>query len=196
MNNKWRSVEKSCNTVIICASGPSLIKKDCDLVCASGHTVIAVNSTWLAIPDCDYIYSTDYNWWHNNINLLPPSPERWTSNRKAFKEFSLNLFPIHDGGTFNSGQRAILFSAQLGAKNIILLGYDCSINNGIHWHGTHSSSSNPDVSTTIRWQREFEVIGKALCNDIHIINCSRYTEITCFRRLPLELALAEIAGRC
>nr|MDU4457584.1 hypothetical protein [Enterobacter sp.] len=66
------------NTFIICASGPSLNKSDCELISGSGLPVIAVNSTWQAVPDCEYIYAGDLRWWDANIDVLPSSASRWT----------------------------------------------------------------------------------------------------------------------
>nr|MDU4457077.1 hypothetical protein [Enterobacter sp.] len=66
------------NTFIICASGPSLNKADCELISGSGLPVIAVNSTWRAVPDCEYIYAGDLRWWDANIDVLPSSASRWT----------------------------------------------------------------------------------------------------------------------
>ncbi len=128
------------NTVIICASGPSLTSEDCQTAISNGFPVIAVNSTWRAVPDCEYIYAGDLRWWDANIDLLPSSASRWTCNYRAHKRYGLNLFDTDTRWAFNSGQRSILFAASLGAKNIILLGFDCSITGGSHWHGSMRGS--------------------------------------------------------
>ncbi|EJJ0154941.1 hypothetical protein NHJ42_003333 [Salmonella enterica] len=180
------------NTFIICASGPSLNKSDCELISGSGLPVIAVNSTWQAVPDCEYIYAGDLRWWDENIPALPNGPERWTCNRRAHTRHGVNLFPTDTSGTFNSGQRAILFGHWLGAKRIILLGFDCSISNGSHWHGDHTGLDNPTAANVKRWHGEFAMVAAQLRESVNIINSSRQTALNCFRRLPLEAAIREV----
>lgn len=181
------------NTFIICASGPSLNKSDCELISGSGLPVIAVNSTWRAVPDCEYIYAGDLRWWDANIDVLPSSASRWTCNYRAHKRYGLNLFDTDTRWAFNSGQRSILFAASQGAKNIILLGFDCSINCGSHWHGDHVGLDNPTAESVTRWRGEFANTARALAGKVNIINSSRQTALKCFRRLGLNEALREVA---
>lgn len=176
---------------IICASGPSLFPGDCKKAVNSGLPVIAVNSTWRAVPECQFIYAGDLSWWELNVPNLPQSPERWTCNLRAHKRFGLNLFPADTSGTFNSGQRAILFAHWLGATRIILLGFDCSIANGSHWHGDHHCLDNPTAANVKRWHGEFGHVAQLLHSKVNIINSSRETSLSCFRRMPLQEALIE-----
>lgn len=180
-------------TFIICASGPSLNKSDCELITGSGLPVIAVNSTWRAVPDCEYVYAGDLRWWDANIDLLPPTASLWTCNHRAHKRYGLNLFDTDTRWSFNSGQRAILFAASLGAENIILLGFDCSITGGSHWHGDHVGLDNPTTESVSRWRAEFASTASALKGKVNIINSSRRTALECFRRLGLNEALREVA---
>jgi hypothetical protein len=178
---------------IICASGPSLSLDDCKQALNSGYPLIAVNSSWRAVPECKFIYAGDLSWWELNVPDLPESPERWTCNIRAQKRFGLNLFPTDTTGTFNSGQRAILFAEYLGATSIILLGYDCSIESGSHWHGDHISLSNPTPGNIARWHGEFSRVADELAGRVKIINCSRTTALTCFPQMPLDEALQQVA---
>ncbi|WP_309175865.1 hypothetical protein [Enterobacter roggenkampii] len=179
------------DAAIICASGPSLTIADCAAACRSGLPVIAVNSSWRAAPGCTHIYAGDLRWWDANIDLLPFSASRWTCNYRAHKRYGLNLFDTDTRWAFNSGQRSILFAASLGAKNIILLGFDCSINGGSHWHGDHVGLDNPTAESVTRWRGEFASTARALAGKVNIINSSRQTALKCFRCLSLEEALHE-----
>jgi hypothetical protein len=179
------------STAIICASGPSLSAEDCALASRSGHPIIAVNSSWRAVPECSYIYAGDLQWWDLNIPAIPSTPERWTCNLRAHLRYGIKLFQTDTGATFNSGQRAILFAHWLGAKHIILLGFDCSIANGSHWHGDHSVLDNPTAANVKRWRGEFGHIAQSLSH-VNIINSSRETAMSCFRRMPLNEALSEV----
>ncbi|MFV4849599.1 hypothetical protein ACNJNU_08175 [Citrobacter freundii] len=154
--------------------------------------MIAVNSSWRAIPECTHIYAGDLRWWDVNIPALPDSPERWSCNRRAHTRYGVNLFPTDTSGTFNSGQRAILFAHWLGAVRIILLGFDCSISNGSHWHGDHTALDNPTAANVKRWHSEFARVAAQLRGSVNIINSSRQTALNCFRRLPLEAAISEV----
>ncbi|MFP2422217.1 hypothetical protein ACLEXA_11845 [Pseudescherichia vulneris] len=179
------------HTAIICASGPSLNHDDCVTAMNAGYPVIAVNSSWRAVPECSHIYAGDLRWWDMNIPALPAMPERWTCNRRATTRYGVNLFPTDTTGTFNSGQRAILFAHWLGAQHIILLGFDCSITNGSHWHGDHTILDNPTAANIKRWHGEFAHVAQLLHGKASIINSSRETALNCFRRLTLDEALRE-----
>lgn len=180
------------NTAIICASGPSLTLDDCQTAISTGFPVIAVNSSWRAVPDCSHIYAGDLRWWDTNIPTLPKGPERWSCNSRAHTRHGVNLFPTDVSGTFNSGQRAILFAHWLGAKRIILLGFDCSISDGSHWHGDHTVLDNPTAANVKRWHSEFGRVAAQLRGSVNIINSSRQTALNCFRRLPLEATIREV----
>ncbi|RJT45683.1 hypothetical protein [Rahnella woolbedingensis] len=180
------------SAVVICASGPSLTLADCALAVESGLPVIAVNSSWQAVPECTHIYAGDLRWWDIYVQNLPEKPQRWSCNNRAHTRYGVNLFPTDTGDTFNSGQRAILFAHWLGFRDIILLGFDCSIANGSHWHGDHTSLDNPTAENVTRWFGEFERLAHELPGSVNIINSSRQTTLKCFRRLSLEAALREV----
>lgn len=176
-------------TFICVASGPSLVASDCALVSASGLPIIAVNSSWRAVPECQHIYAADFAWWEHYHHSLGSSAELWTQSRRANTRFGVKLFRPSESGSFNSGQRAIQLAAHLGAERVILLGYDCTLANGTHWHGSHPATlHNPVPRETGRWHTDFSSLAGALPG-VEIINASRETALTCFKRLPLEAAL-------
>ncbi|MEB5973473.1 hypothetical protein MXF20_15445 [Pantoea dispersa] len=179
--------------VAICASGPSLAVSDCDLISAAGIPLIAVNSSWRAAMKCRFIYAGDLSWWDKSISSISVDAEKWSCNTQAARRHGLNLFETDTSGTFNSGQRAILFAASLGVKNIILIGYDCSIANGLHWHGPHVAMDNPTTDCVERWKGEFRRTADDLAGKVHIVNCSRRTSLNCFRKAPLEETLLELS---
>jgi len=180
--------------VFCIASGPSLTAEDCELVRQSGAKVIAVNNSWKMAPFCDYLYAGDSKWWrayHHEVNI---PAEKWTCSRAATQKFGVKLHLA--GGGYNSGMRAIQFAVMKGFKTIGLLGYDCSLKNGIHWHGNHSGNylKNPTPVKVVRWHEQFaRAAQKATIAGAKVFNCSRYTELECFDRLALEDALK---GEC
>lgn len=176
-------------TIAVCASGPSLVRGDCEALICADIPVIAVNSTWQLVPECRYIYAADRRWWQKNVAHLPAGPQRWTCNKSASAEFNLNYFEPDYRGSFNSGLRAILFARYCGASNIILLGFDCSIASGSHWHGNHTDLGNPNQNAVKIWQRDFIWLSGFLADSVKVINCSRKSTLTCFTRAPLSEAL-------
>lgn len=178
--------------VAICASGPSLNVSDCELVSAAGIPLIAVNSSWRAAPQCGYIYAGDLSWWDKCFHEISIPAEKWTCNSQASRRYGINLFKTDTTGAFNSGQRAILFAASFGVSQIILLGYDCSVANGLHWHGSHVAMDNPTTDCVERWKGEFRRTADDLAGKVNIVNCSRQTSLNCFRKAPLEETLWEL----
>lgn len=176
-------------TFICIASGPSLAASDCQQASHSGSEVISVNSSWTAVPDCQHIYAADCCWWEEYGADITSKAVRWCGDEFTARRFGINWLPSAIAGSFNSGQRAIELAIHLGASRILLLGYDCSIRNGTHWHGNHRLLANPDSFSVARWQDEYSRL-KASAGGVEIINCSRYTRLTCFPRQPLEAALS------
>lgn len=176
-------------TFICVASGPSLTADDCALVSGSGYPVIAVNSSWRAVPDCQHIFAADFAWWDHNHESLVTAAELWTQSKRANIRYGVKLFSPAEGGPFNSGQRAIQLAAHLDAERVILLGYDCTLANGAHWHGRHPATMHNPVPREVgRWQTDFSTLA-GLLPGVEIINASRETALTCFTRLSLEAAL-------
>lgn len=176
-------------TIVCVASGPSLTSSDCNLASCSGLPVIAVNNSWMAVKCYTHIYAADCCWWEEYGAGITSEAARWCSDEFTARRFGINWLPSAIPGSFNSGQRAIELAIHLGASRVLLLGYDCSIRNGTHWHGNHALLSNPDKFSVVRWQDEFSRLS-AIAGGVEIINCSRYTRLTCFPRQSLETALS------
>ena len=88
----------------------------------------------------------------------------------------------------NSGAGAIALAARLGAKRIILLGYDCQKTDGkAHWHGDHPAGLG-NAGGVSDWPAQFGKVAADLAG-IEIINCSRSTALRCWRRDSLEIVL-------
>ncbi|OSK27555.1 hypothetical protein EAMG_05372 [Escherichia coli M056] len=176
-------------TMACVASGPSLTPEDCLAVHQADIPIIAVNNSWLAAPYCSAIYAADCCWWESCHNVLPPSAERWCGDAFTARRFGIRCFSSALPGPFNSGQRAVELAIHFGASRILLLGYDCSLRYGTHWHGKHRFLANPDKFSVASWHDEFSRL-KAVSEGVRIINCSRYTQLNCFPRQTLEMALS------
>lgn len=175
------------------ASGPSLTRADCDTVMRAGVPIIAVNDSWRMVPECRAIMAADLRWWAANYSRITCEAQRWTADHFTAKRFGLRLLPFPMPGPFNSGQRAIELAISKGAKRVLLLGYDCSLANGIHWHGLHQHLTNPDPESVDKWKREYHRLARR--TGVPIVNASRHTELTCFPRVELDSYLETEARR-
>ena len=175
--NNWTG-----KTVVCIASGPSLTPED---VQRTAHLkTIAVNSSWKIAQHADVIFAGDDSWWNANHDKITTQAERWTLAQAAAERYNLNRFKFR--APYNSGMVAIHLAAHFGASKIILLGYDCSIKHGHHWHGKHAGK-NPDFHRCQKWKKQFLHCSLFMKKaGISVINCSRYTELTCFPRATLE----------
>lgn len=174
-------------TVVCIASGPSLCAEDCRLVEACGLPVVVVNSTWRAARFAKVIYAGDPGWWQAHAAEIDIEAERWTCTPNL-ERYGCQLHVAR--GPYNSGMRAIQFAIWRGAKRVILLGYDCSLENGSHWHGDHLKTKNPDVHRVQEWHAHFKLVAaQAKTGAVEILNCSRETALTCFPRASLREAL-------
>lgn len=98
---------------------------------------------------------------------------------------SLDPEVIHEGG--NSGYQALNLAYHAGAGRIVLLGYDMQRTGGrAHWFGDHPRGLQ--VSSPFEdWRRRFDALAADLARaGVEVINASRETALTCFRRAPLE----------
>lgn len=183
------------NAVAVIASGPSLTQADCDLIEAAGIPTIAVNSSWKMARFADAVYAGDACWWDAYGHEVDIPAEKWTCSRQAAAKHRINHHQAYGG--YNSGMRAIQFAVERGAARVILLGFDCSIANGLHWHGAHDRTQNPDEGKVKKWHVQFKTVAAlAKLRRCEVINCSRYTELTCFPTQELEAALEWAESPC
>jgi hypothetical protein len=183
MKGKWEG-----QTVVVIASGPSLTQHDCDLVERSGLTTVAVNNAWQYARFCHALYAGDLRWWVHYWDSIDIGAEKWTLSSNAAGVFNINWHNSKRIKGYNSGLLAIEMAIHFGAALVLMLGFDASLENGVHFFGPHVGIANPNKSGCERWLGYFEALAKDHKN---IINCSRETAITCFPRQSLEAALYE-----
>ena len=94
---------------------------------------------------------------------------------------------IHLGG--NSGYQAINLAYHLGARKIIILGFDMHRDGGAHWHGDHPGLNVPDAHLT-NWRSRMAPLARDLQNQgVRVINSTPGSALDCFEKLPLNKAL-------
>lgn len=183
------------------ASGPSMRADDVEAIRGRGK-VIAVNNTVQLAPWADVLYSCDRAWWLAYADQIKGfagwrvalAQDGLPSDVDGFPwsyASGLGLDRLHTGN--NSGYQAINLAFLMGAKKIVLLGYDMQ-HPGKHWHPPHPAP----LGNFCRGMPEL-CIPKftALADDlraqgIEVINASRETALTCFKRLTLAETLAQL----
>lgn len=87
----------------------------------------------------------------------------------------------------NSGFQALNVAIQFMCRRIILVGYDMSLANGVHWHGRHPSGmNNPSESNIARWRRCLDGAADALdAVGIDIINASPVSTLKRYPKMTL-----------
>lgn len=178
-------------TAVCIASGPSLTTLDVGRV-ASLPTIVT-NDTIRIAPFADVLLAADHGWWQQHWHEIDTPAQKWTTSAPAAEEFGLCLLPRSRG---NSGASAIQLAMEWGAGRVLLLGYDCSIEFGAHWHGDHIRTANPNEDALRVWRGDFQAVAKdAERRDVQVINCSRHTELPCFEKRDLLDELELIAAR-
>ena len=192
-------------TIVILASGPSLTAQQITHVrqaqAAGCCHVIAINSTYFAAPFADVVYASDEKWWKWHAEAI--------RDFHGYK-FSLQITAIHGGavplqasGVFgldadpaylrsggHSGHAAINLAVHLGARSIILLGYDGqrSATGAYHHHPPHPDGR---VGGFARMIHALGTLVEPLAQrDIAIVNCSPSTAIPHFPLADLETTLS------
>ena len=175
--------------VAVCiGSGPSLTRADCDRAASGADWLIACNESWRLAEWAHALYAGDYAWWDAHHHEVPAHLEKWTCAASAAERFRLHLHRTAPCAMYNSGQRALELAIAKGFERILLLGYDCSVARGAHWHDDHrgGAAKNPDAQRCAQWQSQFAAIDPG---GAQILNCSRDTALTAFPRMALEDAL-------
>lgn len=202
-------------TIVCIASGLSLTAADV-LHCRGRAHVLAVNDCYRIASFADAMYACDPEWWRATSlgcdrpnhalskAILRPGAKRYTQNKGAAELWDLDYIEsldgvglcttpnvIHQGET--SGFQAVNLAFHLvrnvpGARRIILLGYD--MRGRGHWFGDHPAElyDARDFSDALRY---FGPLARDLASEgIDVINASRMTGLTCFRRASIEEALS------
>lgn len=191
-------------TAVIIASGPSAGEADLSLI--AGWPVVVVNDCWRLYPRADVLYACDQQWWSRyGKDTETFAGQRWTQDRESAEKFRLSRIEGEAGAGFstrsglikfnwNSGAQAMQLAWQLGARRLVLIGFDMQpIKGKVHWFGDHPRG----LINESPWQMfiaAFDVIA-ADCEkaSIEVINTSMESRLRCFPRMTLREALCELS---
>jgi len=187
---KWKG-----RNVAVLATGPSLTIEDCEAVRDAGFLTIGVNSAWKIAPWVDVLYAGDNRYWKaywKDIEAAGVKARRFSRSSTAEKAVGAKYVKTKMPRDYNSGQLAIELAIRGGAALVVMLGFDASVKDGLHCHGPHDKTPNPNGNRCDRWLDQFSRIPGAYPK-AKIINCSRRTAIDCFPRKTLESVIAGLS---
>lgn len=192
-------------TAVVVASGPSANKVE--LTEGAGLArFIVVNNSWRLCPWADILYACDFAWW-----LKARGMPDWPGLKVSQDKSACDVFPdikrvwsrkgtstplvLGDRSSIawagNSGTQALNLAVNLGAAKIILVGYDMTLDHGIHWHAKHATGlSNPRPLTVENWRRRTDAAADELERlGIKVINCSPFSALQRYPKMTFEEAL-------
>lgn len=186
-------------TIICAASGPSLTKFD--LATCWQFPIVAINDTYRLVPEAAVIFAAEATWWKRTPAArqrpsykycLSPAWKDGTDGittlvRTGQRGLELDPTGLRSGG--HSGYAAINLAYHLGAKTIVLLGYDMQPGpDGVqHWFGAHPDGSHPRYA---QWLGLYNRLSWELWqHGVRLWNASRETAIPDVTRCTLKAAL-------
>lgn len=201
--------------VAIIASGVSakLMKPELELLRGKFKVLVIKKCIELA-PWADAIYGCDGPWWRHALPTLKNYKGLkvcWSGNGLGNEPgmIKVDITPPKTKGMFysdqlefgtgkiagggNSGFQALNLVINWGARNIILVGFDCHDRGGIHWYGKNRwpQANNPNGTNFGRWKDAFAKAAHACeFKGIKVYNASKGSDLTCFKRMTLAEAIA------
>ncbi len=203
-------------TVVIIAGGPSLTPAQVERCRGREQNdqpvrVIAVNDGYRIAPFADLLYFCDDKWWrwhHKNLRTWPAMIVRLDGGEFDFGDKRIKVLrnagqakglseergALHTGR--NSGYQAINLAVHLGARRILLLGFD--MKGGpvegrkvkTHWFGDHPGGTSPDVYTQML--PNFPTLVEPLkARGVEVVNCTPGSAIRCFPTGEIGAVLGE-----
>jgi len=196
-------------TIVCVGNGPSLTVDQ--VIQCEGARMIVINDAYRLAPLADILYACDYRWWEWNhwapefrgvrVALGWNGPERtwypgW-NNRDLVIDKGIRLvkstgelgLESEDTGVRtgrDSGYQAINLAVHLGAKRIVLIGYDMRpVDGKNHWFGDHPHNVPPPPFELMLPAYE-SLVDPLKERGIEIFNCTRKSALEVFPMAPLE----------
>lgn len=192
-------------TVAIFASGPSMTTSIADQ-CRQWRTIAINNQAIDCAPWADIIYGSDLKWWRTYLSTVAKFPGRKISLEIGkpipgieYLRPSSQVFderPCYLSTGANSGYAAICLAAKLGAKRILLHGYDMGPRNGrVRRHDYPASlNSKPRFAD---WIPRFRLLAPVLeRRGVEVVNCTPDSALTCFTFSPELRSSRRVGAAC
>ena len=198
----------STRSCVIIAGGPSAAAADIEQIRLSTCAVIAVNDAHRLAPWADVLYACDAKWWRANPKVRArlglkisgsPEPELFVSyptiKRVAIareggsysRQMWLDTKGVIGGG-YNSGFQALNLAVQFGCRDVLLIGFDCTVKHGAHWHGEHAPPlTNPSPALCNSWRDVLDAqAGVLAAHGVVVHNASAVSTLQNFQKITVR----------
>lgn len=223
MSDYWKvPVAWAGETAAVIASGPSMatlrdsvqrLRGLCRVVAVNDQAIRTLDheGRWhdAIAPWADVLYAADRKWWwENRVEAAKFEGIRVTINQCGEARFVLpfDVKIVRNGGHFgyddredhirtgfNSGFQAVQLAAKLGAKRILLIGFDMRRTGAHHhWFGEHAWRANyrmpfgAFINAFNKSAMAYEKIG------VRILNCTPGSALRCFLSADLDEVIHEM----
>ncbi len=198
--------------VLLFGGGPSLLSVSPEALALAlkAHPVVAINESAFAIPEMkpSAVVSIDQQFMahraarlqelaqHCPVYLCPPEHAAKSLQEKIPRAIFLHESQVSSwdcqrlhrrGGS--SGYGALNAAVLMGAKRIVILGYDYKRTNGRkNWHGAYTWPQNENFAA---WARAFDGLVKPFAErGIEVVNANPDSLVAAFPRMTFAEALA------
>lgn len=173
-------------TVYIIGGGPSAGKVN---FAKLRGIVIAVNDSGRLLPDADVLFTADLHWVRSRLPLIesfagdvvvamPLNPRRVG----ALHPIPSRCWRVKRRGDHNSGLEALYWAADMGARRIVLVGFD--LKRPAHWHGGYEWVHRPEMSPTVQYPQWVGCFAEAAVEmqerGVEVLNANRQSAIRSF----------------
>ncbi len=195
----------------VCIGGGTVTQEEVDSIRGRAR-VVAVNDAYKLAPWADALYAADQSWWKAHQGVPDFAGLKYAIEQQMKGgDFPSDVTVLRNTGKSglerepsglrtgdNSGFQAINLAVHLGARRIVLLGYDVGrLQNGrAHWFGNHPSPlGHTSQEMFVQWRALFATLVQPLDDlGIAVLNASRHTALECFPKVQLETALSAVAA--
>ncbi len=199
-------------TIVCAGCGPSLTVEQLE-ECRETARIIVINDAYKLAPMADVLYACDARWWAWNegapqffgirVGLGWDGVEgklypQWKNERESFNSVSILASTGQTGletedrrglrNGSNSGYQAINLAIHLGAKRIVLIGYDMKkVNGKDHFFGNRDPLPSPPYKLFLKAFKTMREPLKEL--GIEVLNATPNSALKVFPRVSLMEAL-------
>ena len=174
-----------------------------DLACIHNQRVIGVNNAFELGDWVDICFYGDTRWldWNEDkivhfaglvVCCHPQNKIAWLKTVDRENGFGIHKDPKIIKWNKSSGAAAINLAVHLGAKNIVLIGFDmfAKADGADNWHNAHVI---PNQIATTPYERMLQAFAEIKLDAdslrVRIINTSLESKIECFEKMELEEAI-------
>ena len=198
------------STMVCIAGGPSLTAADVAAVQGRAPCIV-VNDGYRLAPWADVLYFCDSRWWE--WHRARPEYKAFAGIKVTMAENVAKAEPgvhwVKNGGGSglakkrdelatgsNGGYQAIGLAVHLGAKRIVLLGYDMrlGVKGEQHWFGKHPGFELTAKNVEALASRFPEIVAPLKDRGIEVLNATPGSALDCFPRRRLADCLLSSAG--